>query len=204
MAHNNIDWTPVIRAQKHCSRKVIQRTSAAILKKAGMTDNPPKRKFSFNSKNDLLDVYKLAAYLFVFGKYELCFDVCSICDHVVFNGNYDVWNLIECLRVMKIYIFRMKGNETAAQQLIDVLREHEAPTENYERYWKWLRNRAINEFTYEEYHHGIVGKSSIRYLAMGTCMSCIQYIQMGYLPDKHDEMQEWSDKIIAFLRREEK
>ena len=168
-----------------------------------MTDTPPKRKFSFKSKNDLLDVYKLAAYLFVFGEFELCFDVCSICDHVVFNGNYDLWNLIEYLRVMKIYIFRMNGNETAAQQIIDILREHEAPIENYDRYWKFLRNRAIEEFTYEEYHHGIVEKSTIRYLAMGTCMSCIHYMQMGYLPEKHSEMQEWSEKIIEFLRKEE-
>lgn len=55
-----IDWSPVIKAQEQCSRKIIQKTAKAILKKTDLADKPPKRKFSIKSANDTNDLYTLA------------------------------------------------------------------------------------------------------------------------------------------------
>lgn len=50
MAQNDVisvDWLPVVRAQEQCSRKVIQKTAKAILKKTDLAGKPPKKNFSF-------------------------------------------------------------------------------------------------------------------------------------------------------------
>ncbi len=202
----SIDWSPVIKAQEQCSQKIIQKTAKAILKKTNLADNPPKKKFSFKSANDLKELYTLAAYLFVFEEYELCYAISCICDHVVFNGNYDIWNLVEKLRIMKICILKTNGDKERAQSIVDSLREHEAPMENYIRNWEFLYNRAITEFSqmYSEAKDGKRTPSVVRFLIMGTAMACVQYIQMEYIPEKHELMKDWSEKIFEFLRAEEK
>lgn len=85
MAQNDVisvDWSPVVRAQEQCSRKIIQKTAKAILKKTDLAGKPLKKNFSFKSTKDTNDLYTLAAYLFAFEKYDLCYEVCSIYNHV--------------------------------------------------------------------------------------------------------------------------
>lgn len=60
MTQNNvisIDWSPVIKAQELCSRKIIQKTAKTILKKTDLADIPPKKTFSFKSTKDTNDLY---------------------------------------------------------------------------------------------------------------------------------------------------
>lgn len=203
MAQNNvisIDWSPVIKAQEQCSRKIIQKTAKAILKKTDLADKPPKHKFSIKSANDTNDLYTLAAYLFVFEEYDLCYDVCSIYDNVDFGGDYTLWSYVKSLLCMQIEILNMKGEKEKTNAIFQKLKSHELPEENRVRVWNTTNQRALDfGASYQE-----TRSSGIRYAIMGTAMMCMEFIIMGYLPEKHEMMKEWMDKIFEFLREEEK
>lgn len=201
----SIDWTPVIKAQEQCTRKIVQRTAKGILKKAGLDEKAPKRRFSFKSVNDTKELYQLAAYLFAFEEYDLCFDVCRIYDQVEFAGDYTLWSFIEKIRNMQIAILNRKGESAKAQEILAVLKQQELPLENQKVSWKTICEKAGEyERQYEEAREGKRTPSVVRYLILGTAMICLQYIQMGYLPEEHETMKEWMEKIFVFLRAEEK
>lgn len=41
----SIDWTTVVKAQEHRSRKIVQKTAKKILKKIDVDENVPKKYF---------------------------------------------------------------------------------------------------------------------------------------------------------------
>lgn len=195
-----VDWTPVVRAQEQCAREIVQRTANAILKKTYLADNPPKKSFSFGSAKDIDVLYTLAAYLFVFEQHDLCCDVCGLCDHVEFTGDFTLWSYIRSLRCMQIAVLRMKGEPEKADVIFQKLKEHEIPEENRIRVWKTTKQRALGHG--EAYREK--KSSSTRYAIMGTSMICLEFLIMGYLLEEHEIMKEWMDKIFVFLRAEEK
>ncbi|CUQ31140.1 DUF6707 family protein [Enterocloster clostridioformis] len=131
---------------------------------------------------------------------DLCYEVCSIYNHVEFNGDYTLWSYIKSLRCMQIAILNMNGDKQKAANILQILREHELPEENRIRVWKTTNKRAL-EFadTYQEQK-----SSSTRYAIMGTAMTYMEYIIMGYLPEQNEIMQEWIEKIFELLRADEK
>ena len=101
---------------------------------------------------------------------------------------------------MQIAILNMNGDKQKAANILQILREHELPEENRIRVWKTTNKRAL-EFadTYQEQK-----SSSTRYAIMGTAMTYMEYIIMGYLPEQNEIMQEWIEKIFELLRADEK
>lgn len=204
MAKNDtlsIDWTPVQNAQEKCPLKVIQKVAGAILKKTDLLGTPPKKYFSFKSTKDVGDLYLLAAYLFAFKQYDLCYDICCICDHVEFNGNYDLWSYIRSLHCMQISILRMSGDENSkASVLLEKLKAHELPADNRIRVFNTTKARAFDFM--ESYHEQ--KRSSLRYALLGVSMTLMQFLVMGYLPEDHELMKSLIEKIFDLLRKEEK
>lgn len=200
MNTNIIDWTPILKAQEQCPRKIVQKTAKAILKKTDLAGESPKKKLSFKSTKDTNDLYTLAAYLFVFRKYDLCYEICSIYDHVEFSGDYTLWSYIRSLRCMQISILAMNGEQDKIDVILQSLKAHELPEENRTRVWHTTNKRALDfAESYQE-----TKSSGIRYAIMGTAMIYLEFVTMGYLPEKHEQMKEWIEKIFAFLREEEK
>lgn len=201
----DIDFSPVVRAMDQCPKKVIQRYAKAVLKKTDFAKKPPRRKFSFKSVNDAKDLYKLAGYLYAFEEYSLCYDVCAIYDHVIFNGDYTLWAFIEPLRHMQISILIREGKIDKAEAMLSVLKQQELPLENQMNDWAFKYKNAMDfEHHYQEAKEGMRIPSVVRYLIMNMGISCLAYIQMGYLPEKHEMMKDWMERIFAFLRSEEK
>ena len=101
---------------------------------------------------------------------------------------------------MQIAILNMNGDKQKAANILQKLREHELPEENRIRVWKTTNKRAL-EFadTYQEQK-----SCSTRYAIMGTAMTYMEYIIMGYLPEQNEIMQEWIEKIFELLRADEK
>lgn len=87
---------------------------------------------------------------------------------------------------MQIAILNMNGDKQKAANILQILREHELPEENRIRVWKTTNKRAL-EFadTYQEQK-----SRSTRYAIMGTAMTYMEYIIMGYLPEQNEIMQE--------------
>lgn len=196
----SVDWTPVGKAQELCPRKIIQKTAKNILKKTDLADIPPKKKFSFKSSKDTNDLYTLAAYLFVFEQYDLCYEICSIYNHVGFSGDYTLWSYIRSLRCMQIAILSMNKEQDKIDVILQELKAHELPEENRVRVWHTTNKRALDfEESYQQ-----TKSSGIRYAIMGTAMIYMEFVIMGYLPEHHDQMKEWIEKIFEFLRAEEK
>lgn len=204
MDTTTLDFSSVERAQKEVNRKVVQRLTKRILKKAGLTEGATPLKFSLNSMRNVRDIYELAAYLFVFGEYDLCYDVCSILDIVSFKGDYFVWDFVAKCRTMKSAIDRMHNREDKAQQNIESILPYEAP-HLYENAWKSKQEIAHRlAMEYQEAKEGKRTASVVRYSALGICLSCIHYIQLGALPQYHSTMKEWHERLVEFLRAEEK
>lgn len=203
MAKSNIvsvDWTPVAKAQKSCPHKVIQKTAKSILIKTDLADVPPKKNFSFGSSKDTNDLYTLAAYLFVFRQYDLCYEICSIYDHVEFGGDYTLWSYIRSLRCMQIAILTMNGEQDKIDVILQELKAHELPEENRARVWHTTNKKVLDfEEAYQE-----TKNSGIRYALMGSAMIYMEFIIMGYFPEKHEQMKAWIKNIFDFLRTEEK
>lgn len=201
----DVDFSPVARAMEQCPKKVIQRYAKAVLKKTDLAEKPPKRKFSFKAVNDAKDLYTLAGYLFAFEEYALCYDVCAIYDHVQFSGDYTLWAFVQPLRQMQIDILIRNGEVEKANAMLAVLKQQALPLENQLRDWAFKYNRAMElEQFYQEAKEGLRTPSAVRYLIMNMGISCLEYIQMGYLPEKHEMMNDWMERIFAFLRAEEK
>ena len=205
MNTNIIDWTPILKAQERCPRKIVQKTAKAILKKTDLADKPPKRKFSFKSVNDTRDLYILAAYLCVFEQYDLCYEVCSIYDNVDFNGDFTLWANIKKLRCLQIAILDINGENEKKQDIYKSLESQRLPTENQVNVWNMTWQNALDlERHYQEAKDGLRTPSVVRRSMLGVAMVCIEFILMDYLPDKHKMMKDWAERIFEFLREEEK
>ena len=201
----SIDWTPVIKAQEQCPRKIVQKTAKAILKKTDLADKPPKRKFSLKALNDTKDLCILAAYLFVFEQYDLCYQVCSIYNNVDFNGDYTLWHEIKKLRHLQIVIMSMNGENEKKQDIYNSLENQRLPIENQVNVWAMTYQNALDlERHYQEAKDGLRTPSVVRRSMLSTAMVCMEFVIMGYLPEKHEMMKEWIKKIFEFLRAEEK
>lgn len=101
---------------------------------------------------------------------------------------------------MQIAILNMNGDKQKAANILQILREHELPEENRIRVWKTTNKRALGfADTYQEQK-----SSSTQYAIMGTAMTYMEYIIMGYLPEQNEIMQEWIEKIFELLRADKK
>lgn len=196
----DVDFSPVARAMERCPKKVIQRTGKTILKKAGFSEDEPKKNFSFKAMKDVGLIYKLSAYLFVFEEYQLCYDICSLLDEVQFTGNYGLWDYVSYCRTMKCAICKMNGDEESAVGILSTVVPHEAP-ELYRNVWKSMTRSGLR--LQEEYNEG-VEKSVIRYQALGIAIGINHYIQLDALVEYRAIMDEWYCKIIEYIRAEEK
>lgn len=204
MNNTPIDFSPIILAKSTNQRKVIQRLTKSILKKAGLTDSKPRRKFSMKSMRDTGELYKLAAYLFIFGDYDLCYSVCSMFDTVCFNGDYGVWASVSFCRTMQVAIDRKNGNEAKAKQVLDTILPYEEK-ELYHNAWNSTYKMALRLKTeYDEAKAGLRTPSTVRISILYVAMACNHYIQVGGLPEHHDLMRKWHNEIAQFLRSEEK
>lgn len=58
-----------------------------------MAETASRSKISLKSMKNVREIYELAAYLFVFENYDLCYDVCCILDGVSFTGDYTLIRL---------------------------------------------------------------------------------------------------------------
>lgn len=198
-----IDFSSVEQAQNEVSQKVIQKLTKSILKKARMAETTSRSKFSLKSMKNVREIYELAAYLFVFENYDLCYDVCCILDGVSFTGDYGVWDFVAKCRTMKSAIDRMHRREGKAQQSIESILPYEA-SELYEGAWE-SKKKIANDLAkqYLEAKEGKRTASVVRYSALGICLSCNHYIQLNALAQYHSVMKEWQERLSEFLRAEE-
>lgn len=204
MSKELADFSVVLRVSQQNNRKVVQRIAKKIQKKAGLADTLPRQRFSFNSTKDICEVYELAAYLFIFGDFDLCYAVCSILDFVEFNGDYTLWSYIKSCRFMKCAIEKTRGNEDEAQKILETILPYESP-ELYERAWKTTCFRAQNlKEDYQEALDGSGSPQNVRMRIMGIAMICNDYLQLHAFPNEEKKMQEWIYRIAEFMRSEEK
>ena len=106
---------------------------------------------------------------------------------------------------MQIGILIREGKIDKAEAMLSVLKQQELPLENQMNDWAFKYKNAMDfERHYQEAKEGMRTPSVVRYLIMNMGISCLEYIQMGYLPEKHEMMKEWMERIFAFLCAEEK
>lgn len=204
MSIEQADFSVLLRIQKADCRKVVQKITKSIQKKAGLAETLPRHMFSFSSSKDICEVYELAAYLFVFEDFDLCYDVCCILDPVSFQGDYTLWSYVKACRFMKCAIDKMRGNEHEARKILEEVLPHENP-ELYGRAWKTTCARA--QKLEEEYRKAVKGSGSPHYVRLrilGVAMTCNNYLQLRAFPAEESKMQEWINRIAAFMRAEEK
>ncbi len=204
MGTASIDFTPVVLAKNKNSRKVVQRLTDSILKKVGLTGSKPRHIFSLKSMKDVGEIYELAAYLFVFGDYDLCYSVCSMFDEMCFCGDYGTWDSVSRCRTMQVAINRMNGNEAKATQVLNTILPYEA-ADLYNNAWNYTYKTGLELRTlYDEAKAGLRTPRIVRKRMLGVAMACNHYIQLGVLLEHHDLMKKWHNEIVQFLRLEEK
>lgn len=147
----------------------------------------------------------MAAYLFIFEQYDLCYKVCSIYDNVKFNGDYTLWHEIKKLRYLQIAILSMNGENKKMQYIHNSLEDQRLPEQNQINVWNMTYQNALDlDRHYQEAKDGLRTPSVVRRSMLSTAMVCMEFVIMGYLPEHHDQMKEWIEKIFEFLRAEEK
>ena len=199
-----LDFSAVDQVIKCCSKKSINSIAKKILKKAGLVEPISKRKFSLQSKKDVEEVYLLAAYLYIFEEYDLCYSVCNILKNVCCTGDYDIWYFVRRCRTMQSAILRINGDNETAKLIIDTLLLHETP-ELYMNAWKVTYENAQDlERHYREARLGMRTPSIVRRQMLKVALTCNFYIQINALPEQHELMKDWLLKISEFLRKEER
>ena len=200
-----IDREAVEAAMRSCDKKVIQTYGRRILRH--FDPNRPKSvpAFSFKSEKCLNEIMCLAGYLFIFEKFDLCYDVCEILDCVVFSNNYRLWNYVRKCRMLKCAISRMRGDEESAQKELDVIRPYDHP-DLYENQW-FLVQKAIegnernrNDPMLQKFRTG-ADEEAYQVAQIAIFCNCNEFIQKNALPHKQLEIQKTMDWCRDYIRK---